>query len=290
MYRRISSGLIWSLHCQKLRCRKLLCQSMMGALVLPALLAFPALASASSADGGQPAQEESVAETVTETATTRRSRRRILRPDPPRRQRPPNQVQPGGGLDVAAQACVPGPVPLTALVPVENPVLTMRDYPTFLFYLPDAPEAVDYVEFILLSADEKEEIHSVQFSPTAPGIVSVTLPAEPDKALEPGEAYHWYLNLHCETTVGIPSVNGWVERVEQSPLEEDAMDSALPEVWYDAIAQMAATLQRSPTPDNNALSEWSELLTAAGLDELIGIPVLGPIFRSEVAVFRTDER
>ena len=82
------------------------------------------------------------------------SRRRIERPLPPRRL-PPNRVQPGGGLDVAARACTTEGPALTALVPVENPVFTAQDHPTFLFYFPDAPETVSYSEFILLSAVEK---------------------------------------------------------------------------------------------------------------------------------------
>ncbi|MEL6553177.1 MAG: DUF928 domain-containing protein [Cyanobacteria bacterium J06621_11] len=221
------------------------------------------------------------------------SRRRIERPLPPRRL-PPNRVQPGGGLDVAARACTTEGPALTALVPVENPVFTAQDHPTFLFYFPDAPETVAYAEFILLSADEKEEIYSTQFSPMASGISSISLPAEASKALAVGEAYHWYLNLHCETTAGIPSVNGWVQRIAADELGAISgnvpgavsTDSQLPDVWYDAIAQIAQIMtahqQNTDAVDEPALvelapaeKEWAQLLTAAGLSDLIGVPVVG---------------
>lgn len=261
--------------------KSLLLRGMTLAMMLPALVTLPVVASDLSVVAEQAATDE--------TAEKQTTRRRIARPAPPRRQLPPNRVQPGGGLDIAAYSCTPGGAPLTALVPVENPVFTARDRPTFLFHLPDAPEAVDHAEFILLSADEKEEIHSVQFSPTASGIVSISLPAESEKVLEPGEAYHWYLNLHCQTAVGIPSVNGWVQRVASEDVAELSVGSELPSVWYDEVAQTAASLRQLPSAGDSVLAQWSSLLMAAELDELIDISVLGSISRSEVAVVQEGE-
>ena len=219
--------------------------------------------------------------------------RRIMRPRPPRRRRlPNNRVQPGGGLDVAIRSCTPDGEALTALVPAENPVFTMRDYPTFLFYLPDAPETVDYAEFILLSADEKTEVYSTQFSPVASGIVSVSIPAEVDKALVVGEAYHWYLNVHCQTTTGVPAVNGWVERVAEDGLENSVSESVLPDIWYDAIADTAQTLlaeQQSAQLQEDAQTVWAQLLTAAELGELVNVPIVGPAMGSMLEPVSVDD-
>ena len=219
--------------------------------------------------------------------------RRIMRPRPPRRRRlPNNRVQPGGGLDVAIRSCTPDGEALTALVPAENPVFTMRDYPTFLFYLPDAPETVDYAEFILLSADEKTEVYSTQFSPVASGIVSVSIPAEVDKALVVGEAYHWYLNVHCQTTTGVPAVNGWVERVAEDGLENSVSESVLPDIWYDAIADTAQTLlaeQQSAQLQEDAQTVWAQLLTAAELSELVNVPIVGPAMGSMLEPVSVDD-
>ncbi len=219
--------------------------------------------------------------------------RRPSRPRPPRRL-PPNQVQPGGGLDAAARSCDPNSSALTALVPVENPVFTASAHPTFLFYLPDAPEQVAYAEFILLGADEKEEIYTAQFVPTQSGVVSISLPEQPAYALEADQAYHWYFNLHCKTAKvddeSTPAVNGWVQRLSDSEspdplpydlpeglpegLAENLPETAVPEVWYDAIAQVAETLIANPTPENQQL--WENWLSAVGLAEIADAPVVGP--------------
>jgi hypothetical protein len=234
------------------------------------------------------------------------------RPRPPRRL-PPNQVQPGGGLEAAVQSCAPAsnaaaPSPsLTALVPVENPVFTASAHPTFLFYLPDAPEQVEYAEFMLLSADEKEEIYATRFVPTSAGVVSLSLPEDSAYALEVDQAYHWYFNLHCKTAKtdekGTPAVNGWVQRVEPAESVESVesielvqpadsvneaggvSEASVPEVWYDAIAQVAETLAAGPMPQNpTAQSQfsqsqqlWENWLSAVGLDEVVHAPVVGPV-------------
>ncbi|MEL6158600.1 MAG: DUF928 domain-containing protein [Cyanobacteria bacterium J06627_32] len=213
------------------------------------------------------------------------------RPRPPRRL-PPNRVQPGGGLDEAVQACDRTSSPLTALVPVSNPVYTASAHPTFLFHLPDSPEAVDYAEFILLSADEKEQIYATRFSFARAGIAYISVPAEARYALEPGQAYHWYLNLHCQTTEAVPSVNGWVQRVEDtlpiahsSPAQPSVADpegALLPERWYDAIAQTAAVLSTNASAGNLASSseaeaDWQSWLSAVGLEHLIDVPIVGAV-------------
>lgn len=216
------------------------------------------------------------------------------RPRPPQRL-PPNRVRPGGGLDDAAQACQPNSAPLTALVPVSNPVYTASAHPTFLFHLSDPPEAIAYGEFILLRADEKEQIYTTRFTPIQSGIIDISVPTEAAYALEVGEAYHWYLNVHCQTapqatapataqsTGNVPSVNGWVQRVtpdgSSALLTEDVLagdrltEGTLPELWYDAIAQTAAVLATENTPNSPARTTWQNWLSAIGLGELADVPL-----------------
>ncbi|MEL6351097.1 MAG: DUF928 domain-containing protein [Cyanobacteria bacterium J06627_28] len=198
---------------------------------------------------------------------------KVERPRPPRRL-PPNRVQPGGGLDEAVQACEYGNAPLTALVPLSNPVYTASAYPTFLFHFPDEPEAIAYAEFILLSADEKEQIYTTRFTPTQSGIIHLSIPTEAAYSLDVGGSYHWYLNLHCQTTVGIPSVNGWVQRIA-APEESSTMltDTDLPEIWYDAIARTAAALATDNTPDPQVRASWQNWLSAVGLDHIADLPL-----------------
>jgi hypothetical protein len=164
---------------------------------------------------------------------------------------------------------------------VNNPVYTASAQPTFLFYLPDAPAAVNYAEFVLLSADEKQQIYSAQFVPTRPGIVSVSLPAE--VTLEAEQAYHWYLNVHCQNTDAVPAVDGWVQRLADTSAPEPT-DAALPAVWYDTIA-LTATALASPTGqplDPQIQLQWERWLTAAGLAELANAPIVGPVMPYQI--------
>jgi hypothetical protein len=191
---------------------------------------------------------------------------------------------------VSARACEAAETPVTALVPVDNPVYTASAQPTFLFYLPDAPTAVNYAEFVLLSADEKQQIYSAQFVPTRPGIVSVSLPAE--VTLEAEQAYHWYLNVHCQTTAAVPAVDGWVQRLAEPTAPElsapEPSDSSLPAVWYDAIATTAATLAAptgqplDPQVQAQTQAQWERWLTAAGLAEVANAPLLGPVMPYQI--------
>ncbi len=267
-----------------------LCQSTLAKAFTRALIAGAILALVNLSKGiASSAPSVPLPEQLTESAATNRQvvSRRPSRPRPPRRL-PPNQVQPGGGLDASARSCDPNSSALTALVPVENPVFTDSAYPTFLFYLPDAPEQVAYAEFILLGTDEKEEIYAAQFVPTQSGVVSISLPEQPAYALEADQAYHWYFNLHCKTAKvddeNTPAVNGWIQRLSASESLDSPADSspdslnetAVPAVWYDAIAQVAETLAASPTTESQIL--WENWLSAVGLSEIADEPVVGPVF------------
>ncbi len=221
------------------------------------------------------------------------------RPAPPRRL-PPNQIQPGGGLDAAAQACDPANSPLTALVPKANPVYTTKAHPTFLFHISDDPDQLTRAEFMLLSSDEKREIYAVEFIPESAGVVSVSLPASTGSGLAVDEAYHWYLNVYCQNSDTVIGVNGWVERV--SPLsrieaistgaaltgtaltESGLPTTGLPTIWYDEMARHAAILSTGETDNadlnvqrNLAQRRWTQWLEAIGIGDIASRPVVGPV-------------
>lgn len=209
--------------------------------------------------------------------TLEASRPKVNLPPPPRRL-PPNRVQPGGGLDEDAQSCTDSSTPLTAIAPISNPVYTASAHPSFLFYLPDSPEAVDYVEFNLMSEDEKERIHRVRFRPTQYGIVNISVPSTA-RSLVVGEAYHWYLNLYCNNISSIPSVDGWVQRigddeaVEMTPVDADGIHADIPMIWYDAIAQVATALATDTTPSVQVVENWQSWLSAVGLEGIANLPL-----------------
>jgi hypothetical protein len=212
------------------------------------------------------------------------------RPTPPPTP-PNNQTKPGGGLN-PSQPCSDTQTQLRALVPVENPVLTASEHPTFLFYVPHTPESVSYGEFSLLVwPGEKERIYKTRFTlPQTPGIVSVKLPESPEYALETGQSYHWYFKLYCEgNTSAQPDlqVNGWVKRVPLTPERERQIEAATPEVWYDALAKVAENLRTSP--ENAALqNDWENLLELINAEDLAEEPIVGAVIPLE-PTFRTTK-
>jgi hypothetical protein len=126
-------------------------------------------------------------------------------PPPPKTPPPDNQRTPGGALgglpNSSNPSCKSTSKPLTALIPVKNPVLTTREHPTFLFYVPYASDEVRVGEFsLLVGPEEKTRLYKTRFTlPQTPGIVSITLPSAPEYALEEGQYYHWYFKLYCQT-------------------------------------------------------------------------------------------
>ncbi|MEM8805652.1 MAG: DUF928 domain-containing protein [Cyanobacteria bacterium P01_G01_bin.38] len=200
---------------------------------------------------------------------------RVMRPSPPRRL-PPNRVQPGGGLDADQQACSNTTEALTALVPVDNPVMTALPHPSFWFYIPDSPDLIQSGEFILLSADEKTQMYNTQVAlANGPGLIRVPMPAELASGLSQDTYYHWYFNVTCQAPDGegaVLSVNGWIYR------SADGVDPAPPDNnpvahWYDTLDQAALRLSEAPQ-DSSAQQAWADLLTAGELGELIDKPIV----------------
>ena len=198
------------------------------------------------------------------------------RPAPPRRI-PPNKVKPGGGLDFARQACIDDTESLTALIPVDNPVLTVSSHPSFLFYIPDAPSAMQSGEFSLFTADEKSRIYStsITFEQT-PGVIKIDLPPSEEYALEKGKLYHWYFKINCQSdanSLTYLDVNGWIKPVEATFARQSKIDTADPDIWYDAIAKVAEDLINFPQ-DAAIRDRWKKLLKYIDLEELENIPVI----------------
>lgn len=201
-------------------------------------------------------------------------------PPPPPRTPPPNQRKPGGGLDPANPECKSTSKPLTALVPVKNPVLTTSAHPTFLFYVPHTSDDIRQGEFSLLTwPDEKTRIYKIRFTlPQTPGIVSITLPPVPDYALEAGKSYHWYFQLYCQTNTSSQpdlDVNGWVQRVTPTP-EQNLQINPASDIWYDVSAHLADRLRASPQ-DATLRNQWVNLLQLIDSEDLAQEPFVGPV-------------
>jgi hypothetical protein len=206
-------------------------------------------------------------------------------PKPPHTPLPDNQRTPGGGLNPSNPSCKTTSKPLTALIPVKNPVLTTREHPTFLFYVPYTSDDVRVGEFsLVVGLEEKTRLYKTRFTlPQTPGIVSITLPSAPEYALEEGQYYHWYLKLYCQTNTSSQAsvdVNGWVQRVALNPERERQIKAAAPDVWYDALANLALSLRASPQ-DARLRNDWANLLKSIGSEDLAQEPLVGPVIPSD---------
>jgi Domain of Unknown Function (DUF928) len=174
---------------------------------------------------------------------------------------------------------------MQALVPVQNPVLTTTNQPTILVYIPFGADQIQFGEFSLLSwPNEQQRIYAVRFRlPKTPGIVSVTLPSQPEYTLKQGEYYHWYFQLYCRDGNGKQpnlTVHGLIQRTELTAERERQISAATPDIWYDALARVATQLQTSPQ-NANLRNQWRALLRTIGAEDLVQEPLLGPVIPLE---------
>jgi hypothetical protein len=171
---------------------------------------------------------------------------------------------------------------LTALMPETNYGVTLSDYPTFLFYLPEIPEAS--VEFLLLDQDGNEIYQSAYQVSTGAGIMSLSLPETAGlPPLEVGKRYEWIFSLVCDPLdrSGDVFVSGWVERkdedlalsttLESTPESDRPNTYAQSGIWYDAIESLV-DMRRADPSNPELMREWDVLLTSVGLEELADKP------------------
>lgn len=214
---------------------------------------------------------------VSQTQEENNSRSR-KRPAPPKRI-PPNKVKPGGGLDPSRQSCTKNNESLTALIPIENPVLTTKAYPSFLFYIPDPAIAIDRGEFAIFTANEKTRIYAttIILEPTqTPGILKIDIPESAQYALQPETYYHWYFRVYCQNSANEREsldVNGWIKNVTLTPARKREIATASPDLWYDAIAE---SLENPLMRDR-----WIKLLRQIDLEHLTDYPVIQTSDRAE---------
>jgi hypothetical protein len=187
---------------------------------------------------------------------------------------------------LTASSC-PTQAELVALVPVENPVLTTAEHPTFWFYVPAGVAQAG--EFSLWAgAKDKTPLYQTRFTlPQQSGIVSLSLPSSPDYALQENTPYHWYFKLFCtdnsanNSTKNADSsdsleVDGWVQRVALTPDRQLQLAADSPDLWYDSLAQVASGLLVKP--ENSILrGQWRILLRHIKAENLAQEPLIGPV-------------
>lgn len=210
-------------------------------------------------------------------------------PPPP----PPNTGTPKGdstpGTTRPSTTCPKTSKPLTALVANNGNDYTLLEHPTFWFYIPYAPEQVNYMEFLLLDADERWTIYRTAVKLVEKsGIIKIKIPSKSDYALKVNEIYRWYFKVNCKperTNQPELVLNGWVQRQplnlklkNQIEMVQSQQYSIYQEnhLWYDAIASLAQ--QHFANPVNQQLNkDWANLLAFLGYSWVFQEPLVDSV-------------
>lgn len=181
---------------------------------------------------------------------------------------------------------------LTALVPGDGGksvlALTVAENPTFWFYIPQVPETVRSAEFVLQAQDSKgvENVYRTPLTLSGKsGIISITLPAQPQYFLKADKKYHWYFHIYCGD-VEKTSDNFYVDGFVQRQVLTQALDSQLKAVeprkyiaysanniWYDALTNLGQ-LRRANSQNTAINKDWVDLLNAIGLQDFAKEPIV----------------
>jgi hypothetical protein len=201
-------------------------------------------------------------------------------------ERLPVNIEGGGGR------CGGGyshPITLVALMPASDKgitkSITVAEYPTFFFYIPDVDLEGVRGE-LRLSNEKDEEIYRVAFSLKVPdSILMVDFSGAPSfPPLEVGKSYQWDFAIVVDP--GDRSndifVYGEIQRVEPSSELQHKLDTALPQekpaiyaangIWQDTLVSLANL--RCSSPNNSTMaSDWASLLQQVELPEISRKPL-----------------
>lgn len=199
-------------------------------------------------------------------------------PPPPAPGTPDGQRTPGGTRgETCKQTDKQTDKSLTALVPQNGKGLTTAEHPIFWFYIPDAPDDINSIEFSVHDRDEKTTLYrtSLQLTKT-PGVIGIPLPPSPQYSLKLNEIYHWRFTVTCvgKEMSGDPIIlelDGWVTRVQQSPNQV---------IWYDELTNRAKRYLLEPQ-NPEVKKAWAELLRSVGLEGLAQEPLVSSSGNSE---------
>ncbi|MCA1993697.1 MAG: DUF928 domain-containing protein [Coleofasciculus sp. S288] len=185
---------------------------------------------------------------------------------------------------------------ITALVPGEETsgesqssksflASTVAEYPTFWVYVPELPANIRSGEFVLQDEAGNDVYRTPLRLPEKPGILSISLPSNPQYSLENNKKYHWYFRVYCGEPQTKPEyffVDAWVQRVSLTSDLETQLKTVQPKeyiayaantIWYDTITNLAE-LRRTDSQNAMLEKDWVDLLTAIGLQDLAQEPIV----------------
>ncbi len=184
-------------------------------------------------------------------------------------------------------------IPLTALVPsvkksIDNGSnaivatnvwgLTVKERPTFLFYVPYTQAAASG-EFVLQDSEDNDIYRAPVNLPQEPGIIRLQLPLE-SAPLAIDKMYHWYFKVRCSQNMTSPVfVEGWVQRIAlnstianqiatATSLRQQVALYAENGIWYDTAAILAQMRLQNREEDADSQADWHHLLETIDLSNL----------------------
>ena len=177
------------------------------------------------------------------------------------------------------------PIGLTALIPNSNVGITLAEYPTFFFYIPDVDLEGVEGEFVLRN-EENELIYKKTVAlKGSDSVIRVELSDAPSlPPLEVGKSYYWVFSLLLDKVdrSSNTDVAGWIKRIEPNselqqklgtaPRQEQPAIYAKNGIWYEALASLAQLRCASPS-DSTITSNWESLLQQVGLPEISKKPL-----------------
>ncbi|NER04373.1 MAG: DUF928 domain-containing protein [Okeania sp. SIO3C4] len=179
----------------------------------------------------------------------------------------------GAGTRAPESYCAPGKTKLTALMPGDNVGTTVADRPKFFVYVPE--HEAKSAEFEIVDKSGKSiYLTELDISETS-GIIKLALPK--NVSLTTNKEYTWRFAMICDAwdRSADESVEGIVKKVEISSDLENSLKNASPleqaeiyakaKIWNETIATVAELRNSYPT-------EWEELLTSVGLQEIASEP------------------
>jgi hypothetical protein len=165
--------------------------------------------------------------------------------------------------------------PFTALVPEKAQGLTAVGHPVFWFFIPDAPEDIQSIEFSLHDRNDTTTLYLTSLPLTrTQGVIGIPLPSSPEYSLKLNESYHWRLIINCdqkETSKDpiVLELEGWVTRVQESP-----------NLWHDELTNLAKRYLSEPQ-NPEVKKAWVELMQSVGLEGLAQEPMVTSVGNSE---------
>lgn len=207
-----------------------------------------------------------------------------IKQDPPVRDRPNDDRKPAG----TRGPCENTKQPFTPLLPIANSGVkfsgfTLKEYPTFWFYIPYQSSTINRGAFFLENLQEGTRTYQVNFQlPETPGFVQISLPTTANP-LELNQQYRWQFTLYCETDDQTDSSQvvwhqGLIERLDPQLLETQMATALVIDkmefyrdnrLWYDISADL--------TQIYNFPLAWRYLLQAIDLEELQQEAIAGSV-------------